>query len=130
MKLNKPELRARIDRARAADLGVRTQDVAAALRLMVGGDQEVTRFRDAQIGEDYDVQLRLIGEGSPAIPTRSRDSTCRATTARWCGSIRWSSLEEGQSPSRVDRLDRQRQANVRAGVAPGFALADRLRGAA
>jgi hypothetical protein len=26
---------------------VRTQDVAAALRLMVGGDQEVTRFRDA-----------------------------------------------------------------------------------
>src|SRR5688500_3560293 len=43
------------------------------------------------------------------------------------------SLEEAQSPSRVDRLDRQRQANVRAGVAPGFALADRLealRGAA
>ena len=31
LKLNKPELRARIDRARAADLGVRTQDVAAAL---------------------------------------------------------------------------------------------------
>ena len=35
-------------------------------------------------------------------------------------------LEEGRSPSRVDRLDRQRQANVRAGVAPGYALADRL----
>src|SRR4051812_1058032 len=59
LKLNKPELRAKIDRARAADLGVSTQDVAAALRLMVGGDQEVTRFRDAQVGEDYDVQLRL-----------------------------------------------------------------------
>jgi HAE1 family hydrophobic/amphiphilic exporter-1 len=36
------------------------------------------------------------------------------------------SLEEAQSPSRVDRLDRQRQANVRAGIAPGYALQDRL----
>src|SRR5690242_17803178 len=35
-------------------------------------------------------------------------------------------LEEGRSPSRVDRMDRQRQANLRSGVAPGFALADRL----
>ncbi len=35
-------------------------------------------------------------------------------------------LEEARSPSRVDRMDRQRQANVRAGVAPGYALADRL----
>ena len=26
---------------------------------MVGGDQEVTRFRDAAINDDYDVQLRL-----------------------------------------------------------------------
>ena len=31
-------------------------------------------------------------------------------------------LEEARSPSRVDRLDRQRQANVRAGVAPGWVV--------
>jgi HAE1 family hydrophobic/amphiphilic exporter-1 len=35
-------------------------------------------------------------------------------------------IKEDISPSRIDRLDRQRQASVRAGVAPGFALADRL----
>jgi HAE1 family hydrophobic/amphiphilic exporter-1 len=35
-------------------------------------------------------------------------------------------INEELSPSRIDRLDRQRQASVRAGVAPGFALADRL----
>jgi HAE1 family hydrophobic/amphiphilic exporter-1 len=34
-------------------------------------------------------------------------------------------LEEARSPSRVDRMDRQRQANVRAGVAPGYARAAR-----
>ena len=125
LKLNKPELRARIDRARAADLGVRTQDVAAALRLMVGGDQEVTRFRDAEIGEDYDVQLRLSEEDRRDPDTISRLYVSRANgdMVRLDSVV---SLEEGQSPSRVDRMDRQRQANVRAGIAPGFALQDRL----
>ncbi|HEX8030014.1 MAG TPA: efflux RND transporter permease subunit, partial [Vicinamibacterales bacterium] len=125
LKLNKPELRVKIDRARAADLGVRTQDVAAALRLMVGGDQEVTRFRDAQIGEDYDVQLRLSEKDRRDPDTISRLYVSRATG----GMVRLDSvvsLEEGQSPSRVDRMDRQRQANVRAGIGPGFALQDRL----
>jgi HAE1 family hydrophobic/amphiphilic exporter-1 len=125
LRLNKPELRARIDRARAADLGVRTQDVAAALRLMVGGDQEVTRFRDPTVGEDYDVELRLV-----EADRRDPDTISRIYVPRANGEmVRLDSvvaLEEARSPSRVDRLDRQRQANVRAGVAPGFALADRL----
>jgi HAE1 family hydrophobic/amphiphilic exporter-1 len=125
LKLNKPELRARIDRARAADLGVKTQEVAAALRLMVGGDQEVTRFRDAQAGEDYDVQLRLVDEDrrDPATISRLYVSRSNGEMVRLDSVV---VLEEGQSPSRVDRLDRQRQANLRAGVAPGYALADRL----
>jgi HAE1 family hydrophobic/amphiphilic exporter-1 len=125
LRLNKPELRARIDRARAADLGVKTQDVAAALRLMVGGDQEVTRFRDPTVGEDYDVELRLV-----EADRRDPDTISRIYVPRANGEmVRLDSvvvLEEARSPSRVDRLDRQRQANVRAGVAPGYALADRL----
>ena len=59
LKLDKPELRVEIDRARAADLGVRTADIGAALRLMVGGNQEVTSYRDPAANEEYDVQLRL-----------------------------------------------------------------------
>jgi HAE1 family hydrophobic/amphiphilic exporter-1 len=35
-------------------------------------------------------------------------------------------IVETESPSRIDRSDRQRQANLRAGVAPGFAQADRM----
>ena len=125
LRLNKPELRAQIDRARAADLGVKTQEVAAALRLMIGGDQEVTRFRDPLVGEDYDVELRLVEEDRRDPETISRLYVSRANGAmvRLDSVVR---LEEGRSPSRVDRLDRQRQANVRAGVGPGFALADRL----
>ncbi|HEX8204416.1 MAG TPA: efflux RND transporter permease subunit, partial [Solirubrobacteraceae bacterium] len=59
LKLNKPELRVEIDRERAASLGVSTADVANSLRVMVGGDQEVTRYHDASVNEAYDVQLRL-----------------------------------------------------------------------
>ncbi|MGH9628637.1 MAG: efflux RND transporter permease subunit, partial [Bryobacteraceae bacterium] len=59
LKLDKPELRVEIDRKRAADLGVSTEDVSRSLRIMVGGDEEVTRFRDPMVNEDYDVQLRL-----------------------------------------------------------------------
>src|SRR5215204_6916945 len=59
LKLNKPELRVLINRERAADLGVDTSDIATSLRLMVGGEDQASRFRDDSVDEDYDVQLRL-----------------------------------------------------------------------
>jgi HAE1 family hydrophobic/amphiphilic exporter-1 len=59
LRLNKPEFRVDIDRQRAADLGVDARDVGTAVRLMIGGEEEVARFRDPAVGEDYDVQLRL-----------------------------------------------------------------------
>ncbi len=49
LKLDKPELRVEIDRERAAKLGVDTADIATAHRIMVGGDDQVTRFRDEQM---------------------------------------------------------------------------------
>src|SRR5690606_9980128 len=77
------------------------------------------------VGEDYDVQLRLVDEDR-----RDPETIARLYVARNTGEmVRLDSvvtLEEGRSPSRVDRYDRQRQANLRAGIAPGFALADRL----
>jgi hydrophobic/amphiphilic exporter-1 (mainly G- bacteria), HAE1 family len=35
-------------------------------------------------------------------------------------------IDEEKSASRIDRIDRQRVASLHAGVAPGYALADRL----
>ena len=49
-----------IDRQRAADLRVDTQQIATALRLMVGGDDQVSRFHDPVVNDDYDVQIRLM----------------------------------------------------------------------
>lgn len=125
LKLDKPELRVEIDRARAADLGVATDDIATALRLMVGGDQKVSRFRDPSVSDDYDVELRL-SESDRTDPTRIAQLY---VPRQGGGLIRLDNLVQlvpTKTASRIDRLDRQRQANLRASVAPGYALADRL----
>ncbi|MEX0879869.1 MAG: efflux RND transporter permease subunit [Thermoanaerobaculia bacterium] len=125
LKLNKPELRVVIDRARAADLDVDTGEIAEALRLMVGGDQEVSRFRDPVVNDDYDVELRLEQKDRSDSDTISRLSVAR----RGGGLVRLDSvvsIERGQTASRIDRLDRQRQVSLRAQVAPGYGLKDRL----
>src|SRR6185503_4858097 len=138
LKLNKPELRVVIDRDRAADLGVDTSDIATSLRLMVGGEEEVSRFRDDSINEDYDVQLRLTEADRSDVETikrlyvpssRGGSSSAGGTAAAGPGLVRLDNLvkiERNTSPSRIDRLDRERQVSVRASVAPGYALADRI----
>jgi HAE1 family hydrophobic/amphiphilic exporter-1 len=125
LKLNKPELRVRIDRDRAADLGVNTSDIATSLRLMVGGEDEASRFRDESINEDYDVQLRLTeGDRNDADAiSRLYVPSTRGGLVRLDNLVK---IGRDTSPSRIDRLDRERQVSVRASVAPGYALADRI----
>jgi HAE1 family hydrophobic/amphiphilic exporter-1 len=125
LKLDKPELRVEIDRERAAKLGVDTEDIANALRIMVGGDQRVTRFRDASINEDYDVQLRLA-EGERNDPA----TIAGLFVPRQGGALvrldNVTRLVTTNTVSRIDRLDRQRLVRLRAAVAPGYAQADRV----
>jgi HAE1 family hydrophobic/amphiphilic exporter-1 len=125
LELDKPELRANIDRARAADLGVSTSDIATSLNVMVGGDQEVTRYRDPSVNEDYDVQLRVerANRDDPAAIGRLYVPTQDGGLVRLDNVV---NIERGVSPSRIDRLDRERQVTVSASVAPGYALADRI----
>ncbi len=125
LKLNKPGLKVEIDRARAADLGVDSTDIATALRLMVGGEDRASRFRDESINEDYDVQLRLAEQDRSDIATIER---LYVPSSRG-GLIRLDNLvniKRDSNPSRIDRLNRERLVSMRASVAPGFALADRI----
>jgi HAE1 family hydrophobic/amphiphilic exporter-1 len=135
LKLDRSELRVQIDRERAADLGVRTEDIATALRLMVGGDEQVSRFRDEAANETYEVQLRLAESDRDRASTISRlyvprnPALATGTAAAGPPLVRLDNLiriDEAKSPARIDRLDRQRVAHLRAAVAPGYALADRL----
>ena len=125
LKLEKPELRVRIDRDRAADLGVDASQVATALRLGVGGEEEVSRFRDPTIGEDYHVDIRLAEADRDRAGTIARLYVPRAGG----GLVRLDNLvkiESGITAARIDRSDRQREVRLRASVAPGYGQADRI----
>jgi HAE1 family hydrophobic/amphiphilic exporter-1 len=125
LKLDKPELRVEIDRERAAHLGVDTSDIATALRIMVGGDDQVSRFRDDKMNEDYDVSVRLKEGDRNDAETIARLYVPRQTNglARLDNLVK---LVSATTASRIDRLDRQRQISLRASVAPGYAQADRI----
>jgi HAE1 family hydrophobic/amphiphilic exporter-1 len=141
LRLDRPELRVQIDRERAADLRVDIEQIATALRLMVGGDQEVSRYHDIGLGEDYDVQLRLSEADRRDPRTISRlyvsrfptsvasRGTTQAATATGDGLVRLDNVVKigpATTAARIDRSDRQRENRLRASIAAGHGQADRI----
>jgi HAE1 family hydrophobic/amphiphilic exporter-1 len=153
LRLDKPNLLAHIDRERAAALGVNVQEIADTLRIAVGGDDRVSRFYDAAADDAYDVELRLVGvdradtRSISQLYVRAMQPAAAAASAppfEMAAMPLISGLgyggdsspltridnvvtfEETYSPARIDRLDRQRMAAIRANLAPGAALADRV----
>ena len=109
----KPEYRVEIDRSRAHDLGVKVEDIATSLRTLVGGEEDITKFKDRD--ELYQVRLRaeetfrdrkealeaLMVPAGPGRVTRL-DSVAR--------------VSEGVGPTQIARYNRQRNVQVRANV--------------
>ena len=130
LRLDRPELRVRIDRERAGDLRVDTAEIATALRLMVGGDTEVSRFRDPSLDEDYYVQLRLDEKQRGDLGVISRLLVSRQYAPQGPSSlVRLDNVVQlipGFTASRIDRSDRQREVRLRAAVLPGHGQADRI----
>jgi HAE1 family hydrophobic/amphiphilic exporter-1 len=153
LRMDKPNLLAHVDRQRAAALGVDVREIADTLRVAVGGDDRVSRYYDAEADDAYDVELRLVGVDR-ADPTSISQLYVRAARpaadqfsvgmleaagAPLISGLGYSGdgapltrldnlvqFEETFSPSRIDRLDRQRMAAIRANLGPGHALADRV----
>jgi HAE1 family hydrophobic/amphiphilic exporter-1 len=115
MNVGKPELSVHIDRMKASDLGVQVSDAADALRLLVGGDQ-VTTYNEG--GEQYEVHIRADDHqrdtaaaiGRLSVPSASIGSVPLENIAR---------LAPGTSPAEIQRLNRQRQVTIFAGLLPG-----------
>ena len=115
----KPELSVRMDRAKAADLGVQLSDAAEALRLLVGGDA-VTTYNEA--GEQYEVHVRAEASdrtsdgalGQLPVPSSRLGAVTLDNVARF---------SRGEAPSDIRRLGRQRQVTVIANLLPGTSQA-------
>ena len=120
LNIGKPEMAVRIDRPKAADLGVQVSDAAEALRLLVGGDQ-VTTYNEK--GEQYEVHVRAI----EADRTSERRVALLPVPSSQLGSVTLDNIATfvpDSAPTEIRRLNRQRQVTVAANMRPGTSQAD------
>jgi HAE1 family hydrophobic/amphiphilic exporter-1 len=120
LNVGKPELSVRIDRPKAADLGVQIGDAAEALRLLVGGDQ-VTTYNEGS--EQYEVHLRA------RAGDRTTESAIAALTvpSSKLGSVSLdnvASFAPGTAPSEINRVGRQRQVTIFCNLLPSASQAE------
>ncbi|HEV8436202.1 MAG TPA: efflux RND transporter permease subunit, partial [Thermoanaerobaculia bacterium] len=112
----KPELGVRIDRAKAADLGVRVQDIASTLNVLVGG-LKVTDYYEG--GEQYEVHVRAEHEfrKDPQGISQAQVPSAKSGAVQIRDVV---NMTPGSGPSTVNRISRQRQVMLTANMAPGY----------
>ena len=120
LNTGKPELAVRLDRPKAADMGVQVSDAAEALRLLVGGDQ-VTTYNEG--GEQYEVYVRA---GASDRTSPEAVALLPVPSSR-LGSVTLDNISTfvtDSAPTEIRRLNRQRQVTVGANMRPGVSQAD------
>ena len=116
LDLSNPEYRVVINREKAQNLGVKITSIASALRTMVGGEDDITKYKE---GDDlYDVRVRVAEEyrdtkeaiSALMVPGKlnGKDTIQRLDSVAY--------IEEGTGPSQIDRHNRQRQVTVQANL--------------
>jgi HAE1 family hydrophobic/amphiphilic exporter-1 len=103
-----PEVRVRLDRPKAADLGISALDVAASLRTMVGGEN-VSKFREGV--EQYDVWLR-VDRKDRSDATLIADLPLQSQKAGLVPLSQVSTQSDGKAPAEIDRMNRQRLVSI------------------
>ena len=118
-----PQLRVRVDRDRAADLGVSVATIGRTLETMLGG-RRVTTFIDR--GEEYDVLLRAE-DADRQVPSDLANIYVRS--ARTGALVPLSSvvkMVEEAGPATLNRYNRVRALTLSAQLAPGATLGEAL----
>ncbi len=119
LNLNTPELQVKVDRQRAADIGVRMTDVSDAVRLFYSGEDEITRFKEGS--EQYPVTMQLLQEqrDNPDVLARMMVPSSKL------GQVRLenvASIVRGAGPATLWRYNREFQVTIYANVASGYPL--------
>jgi len=124
----KPELQVRVDREKAAQFGLRLDEIAGALRMVVGG-QIVGTFKEND--DQYDVWLRARSsdrngpESIREVMLRSHPTTPngRAELVPLGNFVR---IDEARGPNQIDRFQRQRRITLVANLG-SYALGDAVK---
>ena len=116
LDLAKPEYRVVINREKAHDLGVNVTDIASALRTMVGGEDEVTKYKEGdelyevriRVGEEYRDTKEAVSALMVPANINGQETIVRLDSV--------ATIEEGYGPSQIDRYNRQREITVEANL--------------
>jgi len=117
--VGKPELEAKVDRQLAAQLGVNVNDIATALRYLVGGDQVSDYYEN---GEQYEVHVRA----EQPFRNNAQNIGLLTVPSSTVGAVPLDQVVKfvpGSGPSEINRFNRQRQVTLSANVLPGFSEA-------
>jgi HAE1 family hydrophobic/amphiphilic exporter-1 len=122
LNIGSPEVHVRLDRAKAAELGVRVQDVASALRTMVAGE-EVGKFKDGD--DQYSVRLRLA-EADRDRPEKIANLWTPSSRLGQVQLVNFATLERNLGPAQIERQARERQvtllSNLKSNIGIGTAV--------
>jgi multidrug efflux pump len=122
LKLNKPEIKVRIDRDRAADAGIPVESIGRALETSLGGRQ-VTRFK--RDGEQYDVIVQV----DPAKRTTPGDISNIFVRGRGDAMVPLSSVvsaNETVAARELNHFGQRRAVTITANLAPGTSLGEAI----
>jgi len=107
LETGKPELKVFIDRDKAADLGLDVAVIAETINFLIGGEVDVTKYKDEARGRRYDVRARLI-PSNRTDPSDIGRLYVRAKDGRLVEISNVVDIREAGGPSIINRVDRQR----------------------
>jgi HAE1 family hydrophobic/amphiphilic exporter-1 len=111
----KPEVQLKVDRQRAADLGVRIGDISQALNILVAG-QEATTYNAGS--DQYEVRVRAENRFRTDVEGLQR-MIVPSSKIGYVTLDRLVTIESGTGPASIDRVNRQRQVTLLANTKPG-----------
>lgn len=122
LKLNSPEFRVDIDRAKVADLGLDVTTVGRTLETLLGGRQ-VTRFE--QNGEQYDVFVQLAPEDR-STPQALSTIFLRNPSGEMIQLSNVASVAESVAPKELKRFNQLRSVTIQGSLAPGATVGEAI----
>ncbi|RPH35051.1 efflux RND transporter permease subunit, partial [bacterium] len=122
LETSKPEVRIRIDRDRASDLGINVGLIATTVRAMVDG-YVATQFQEGE--EQYDVRVRLRKDDRTSVEdisnlTIKSNKTLPGNQKLLIPVSSIAEIRPGSGPSKINRFDRQREIRIDANLSGGL----------
>lgn len=123
LKFNKPELRLRIDRLRASELGVSVTDISELMQLSLSNRRLGYFIKD---GKQYQVIGQVL-RNDRDDPTDLKNLFVRNTAGQMISVDQFVSFEEETTPPTLYHFNRYKSATISAGLAPGKTIGDGIK---